>query len=113
MGQAAKQGRSSAGAEFSLSDAPIVPVPREAASREDRTGGTPGGGGAALTEADHLRAQIANALTAILLHSEVIRREAAAYGGAVPSVEHTTEHIVLNAKRIWRLLGPAGSTSTA
>lgn len=56
------------------------------------------------SEADDLRGSLANAVTAILLQAEVIRRLTASGTLQEPAVERATEQIALNAKRIWQVV---------
>lgn len=57
--------------------------------------------GWSLGDADHVRWTMANAVTAILLQAEVIRRHAPVDGPLEPVLENATEQITLNARRIW------------
>jgi len=52
-------------------------------------------------DADHVRGTMANAVTAILLQAEVIRRHAPVDGPLEPVLESAIEQIMLNARRIW------------
>lgn len=52
-------------------------------------------------ETDPVRRTMANAVTAILLQAEVIRRHATDDGLLEPVLESASEQITLNAKRIW------------
>ncbi len=56
-----------------------------------------------------LRAQVANALTAILLHSDVIRRGTAASAGDAANIDHSAKHIARNVERLWELVGDTHS----
>ncbi|MGA0561526.1 hypothetical protein ACO2RV_03670 [Ancylobacter sp. VNQ12] len=56
-------------------------------------------------DADIANADIANAMTAILLHSEAIRQHVTRGTGAQSGVDHSTDHIMRNVRRIWARLG--------
>lgn len=50
------------------------------------------------------RLQIVNAITAILLHAEVVRRQA----DGADDIAVSSGHIADNARRLWRVLGELG-----
>lgn len=50
------------------------------------------------------RLQIVNAITAILLHAEVVRRQA----DGADDIAVSSGHIADNARRLWRVLGEPG-----
>lgn len=56
------------------------------------------------SDAEYLRGSLANAVTAILLQAEVIRRHTASGTLQEPAIESATEQIGLNAERIWQVV---------
>ncbi|QIB34534.1 hypothetical protein [Ancylobacter pratisalsi] len=56
------------------------------------------------SDAEYLRCSLANAVTAILLQAEVIRRHMASGMLQEPAIECATEQIGLNAKQIWQVV---------
>lgn len=54
--------------------------------------------------ADNPERQIANALTAILLHAEAIRRRSAGMGSEEAEIVSSTRHIISSAKHAWTAL---------
>lgn len=77
----------------------------------DRT--NPPGADAGSASAETGNAEIANAMTAILLHSEAIRQHMVRGTDAPCNVDDSTRHIVCNARRIWASLGAAGAAPPA
>lgn len=59
-------------------------------------------------DADIANAEIANAMTAILLHSEAIRQHVTRGTDDQPGVDHSTDHIMRSVRRIWARLGGPG-----
>lgn len=64
--------------------------------------------------ADHVdgglpRLQVVNAITAILLHAEAVRRQA----DSADDIAVSSGHIADNARRLWRVLGEPGPRETA
>lgn len=58
------------------------------------------------------RLQIVNAITAILLHAEVVRRQADGAAPADADLALSSRHIAENARRLWRVLGEPGPRET-
>ncbi len=58
------------------------------------------------------RLQIVNAITAILLHAEVVRRQADGAAPADSDLALSSRHIADNARRLWRVLGEPGPRDT-
>lgn len=57
------------------------------------------------SDADDPGEQVANALTAILLHAEAIRRRSADMGSERTEIVSSVRHIVSSAKQAWNALG--------
>lgn len=57
------------------------------------------------SDADDPGEQVANALTAILLHAEAIRRRSADMGREQTEIVSSVHHIVSSAKQAWNALG--------
>lgn len=58
-------------------------------------------------EATYLRGSLADAVTAILLHTDVLRRQLAEGSLQPPALESATEQISASARQIWRVVETA------
>lgn len=86
------------------------------AGKAPRDAGGPCGDQDREPAACHVRGQVANALTAILLHAEAIRRWSAKHGATETEIVESARQIATNAGRVWAALDdgvPATSTDGA